>query len=99
MRGPPQGAKRTVQTGDSGIYVLAALPLGSCGITVRANGFQEQRTDKTLLSVGETRTLDFQLGIKTTLESVVVVASTAALEQSSAETGGVNRIAASAACP
>ena len=57
------GAKRTVPTGSSGIYVLAALPIGTCSLIVRANGFQEQKTDQLRLSVGETRTLNFQLGI------------------------------------
>ncbi len=83
------GLKRSTQTSASGTYVLAALPLGHCRVTVQARGFQTQQVDDLTLAVGETRTLDVQLGIQAATETVEVEASTIALSQGSAETGGV----------
>src|SRR5271165_4426369 len=54
------GFRRAVQTSGAGTYVLAALPLGRCRITVKANGFQTQEVRDLTLAVGETRTLDFR---------------------------------------
>jgi hypothetical protein len=83
------GLKRNVQTSGSGTYVLAALPVGRCRVTIHANGFQTQQTEPFSLEVGETRTLNFRLTLKATSESVEVSASAVDLEQGSAETGGV----------
>lgn len=83
------GFKRSVQTSSSGTYVLPALPLGKCRITVQASGFQAQQTESISLAVGETRTVNFQLSIESSSQSIAVSASTSELEQGSAETGGV----------
>jgi hypothetical protein len=83
------GFKRTVETGDTGAYFIPALPLGRCSVSVAAKGFQTQQIEGLTLAVGETRTLNFQLSISAATESIQVTASTVALEQGSAETGGV----------
>ncbi len=83
------GFKRSVQTSGSGTYVLPALPLGKCRITAQSSGFQVQQTESISLSVGETRTVNFQMEIESTTQSIAVSASQAELEQGSAETGGV----------
>lgn len=83
------GFKRTVRSSDAGTFVISSLPIGNCQLTVHANGFQTQQVDELALAVGETRTLDFQLGVSSAAETVKVSASIVALEQSSAETGGV----------
>src|SRR5215813_12260588 len=81
------GFKRTVQSNASGLYVLPALPLGKCRITVQANGFQTQ-AESIMLAVGETRTQNFQLALAASSETVEVTAVAVDLEQSTAETGG-----------
>ena len=86
---PGTGFKRTVQSSGAGTYVMPALPIGRCQVTVHAGGFQSQEVDDLDLTVGETRTLDFQLVVSSAVESIKVTASTVALEEDSAETGGV----------
>ena len=86
---PSTGFKRAVQSSDSGTYVISALPIGRCRITVQAKGFQSQQTDDLVLAVDETRTLNFQLGISTSADTVQVTAPMVALDQDTAETGGV----------
>jgi hypothetical protein len=86
---PGTGFKRTVQSSGAGTYVIPALPIGRCQVTAHAGGFQSQEVDDLDLTVGETRTLDFQLVVSSAVESIKVTASTVALEEDSAETGGV----------
>ena len=86
---PDTGFKRTVQTGASGNYSIPALPLGICKLTVEAQGFQTQQVDNLALGVGDTRTLNFTLALKTVVDSIQVNASDVVLEQATAETGGV----------
>ncbi len=83
------GFKRTVQSSEAGTYVLTALPIGRWRVTIQASGFQSQQVDDLGLSVGETRTLDFRLGVSASAETVQVTAVAVALEQATAETGGV----------
>jgi len=83
------GLKRSVQTSGGGTYSIPALPLGHCRITVNSAGFETQQVEDVNLEVGETRTLDFHLGIQTAAVSVEVSASSVDLEQGSAETGGI----------
>jgi hypothetical protein len=55
------GFKRAVLSTNIGTYVIPALPIGHCRITVQARGFQSQQVDDLVLTVGEARTLDFAL--------------------------------------
>ena len=86
---PATGFKRSLLTSGPGTYVIPALPIGLCGLTVRAKGFQTQKMEELTLEVGQTRTIDFHLSIQASAESVEVAAAAVALEQGSAETGGV----------
>jgi hypothetical protein len=83
------GFSRSVQTSGAGTYAIPALPLGKCRVTVQASGFQSQQVPDLSLAVGESRTLDFHLAVKTVVDSIDVTASPVVLEQGSAETGGV----------
>ena len=83
------GFKRTVQSGETGTYAIPALPIGHCRVTVRSTGFQTQQVDDLVLTVGENRTLNFQLGVSASAATVQVTASAVQLEQDTAETGGV----------
>jgi Carboxypeptidase regulatory-like domain/TonB dependent receptor len=83
------GFKRAVLSSGAGTYVISALPIGRCQITVHATGFQSQQILDLVLTVGETRTLDFPLTVSTSTDTIQVAASAVALEQDTAETGGV----------
>ena len=83
------GFKRAVLSTNIGTYVIPALPIGHCRITVQARGFQSQQVDDLVLTVGESRTLDFALGVSVSTDTIQVTAAAVALEQDSAETGGV----------
>lgn len=86
---PQTGFTRTVQSTSAGEYVLSALPLGHCSLTVTAAGFGPKHVDDINLQVGEFRTVDLSLGVSTVEQTVAVVASAATLDQDSAATGGV----------
>ena len=81
--------RRVVQTNSTGVFAIAALPLGECQVTVQASGFQTQQVNDLRLAVGETRTLDFPLSIKSAVETVDVKTAAPALSQGSAETSGI----------
>lgn len=85
---PATGFTRTVHTSAAGEYVLPGLPLGQCTITAIGSGFAAKKIDKIALTVGDTRTVDVQLGVASE-QSVSVSASTATLDEESAATGGV----------
>ncbi len=86
---PQTGFTRTVQSTTAGEYVLSALPLGRCNVTVTAAGFEAKHVDDVDLQVGEFRTVDLRLGVGAVEQTVAVVASTVTLDQDSAATGGV----------
>ncbi len=86
---PITGFTRTIATSSVGEYVLPALPLGTCTLTVTAAGFAKKQVENTTLAVGETRTLDVQLGVSQSAETVTVSASQVAFDKDSAATGGV----------
>ena len=69
--------------------MLSGLPLGECTLTVSATGLEQKRVDNATLTVGETRTLDVELGVNRAAETVTVSASTVALDRDFAGTGGL----------
>ncbi len=86
---PQTGFTRTVQSTPAGEYVLSALPLGHCSVTVTAAGFEAKQVDDIDLQVGEFRTVDLRLGVGAVEQTVAVAASTVTLDRDSAATGGV----------
>ncbi len=86
---PQTGFTRTVQSTTAGEYVLSALPLGRCDISVTAPGFEAKHVHAVDLQVGEFRTFDLQLGVGAVEQTVAVEASTVTLDEDSAATGGV----------
>jgi Carboxypeptidase regulatory-like domain/TonB dependent receptor len=86
---PKTGLTRTVESSSEGEYVLSGLPLGECTLTVSATGLEQKRVDNATLTVGETRTLDVELGVIRAAETVTVSASTVALDRDFAGTGGL----------
>src|SRR5262245_6530063 len=67
------GASRTALSNESGVYLIAGLPVGSIAIVVENPGFRTIRTE-TELKVGETKTFDFSFALAGVDETVEVVA-------------------------
>ena len=86
---PQTGFHRTVQSTTAGEYVLSALPLGRCNVSVAAPGFEAKHVNDVDLQVGEFRTVNLQLSVGAVEQVVAVAASTVTLDQDSAATGGV----------
>jgi outer membrane receptor protein involved in Fe transport len=83
------GLHRAVSTNDVGLYEITALPVGSYTITIAKTGFKAVIIDHIDLLYGETRTIDAQLEIGGTAETVQVNATAEALDRTNAEVGGV----------
>ena len=86
---PATGFHQSVASTDAGIYVFTGLPLGDCKLSVSAPGFARNQVDGIVLTVGEVRTLDIQMSIENTNQTVTVSASAAALNRDDAAIGGV----------
>lgn len=86
---PQTGFTRSALTSATGEYVLPGLPLGSCVLTVTAQGFNAQRVENIDLAVGDYRTVDAQMTVSTVAQEVLVSESAVTLEKENAATGGV----------
>lgn len=65
------GLRRTVETDDSGEYVVAGLPPATYDVTSEAGGFQSEARKGVIVVIGQTALVDFQLkvsGLKTTVD-------------------------------
>ena len=65
-------------TNSKGYYRFPGLAVGSYTVTVTKEGFKTKVTEDVILRVGQTRTLDVQLGVGTINEQIEVKASTLA---------------------
>jgi hypothetical protein len=65
---------RTITTDERGRYTAPALPPGSYRLTATLQGFATETRDQVVLLLGQGVTMDFQLRLAGTAESVVVVA-------------------------
>lgn len=66
------GARYTTKTNASGIYELAALPVGTYDVQVQAPGMRLQTVTGLVLQVGRTVEQDFRMALGATTEEVVV---------------------------
>jgi hypothetical protein len=90
------GLSEEQQTNSKGYYRFPGLAVGDYKVTVSSMGFKTQVVEDVLLRVGQTRTLDAQLGVGAISETLEVKASEAPSDRSSAEESTVidtNRIA------
>lgn len=78
----PKGPARTTTTDGTGHYRVAGLAPGSYKITSRAQGFQPETNEVTIVSAGNYQTLDIHLAIATQAQQVVVQSSAPQLEVS-----------------
>ena len=79
---PTMGIARVGATDDDGRYQIAALPVGSYRIEVRAAGFQTQIIESSTLEVGRTVTQNFQLQVGEVSQSVTVSTANNLVEHS-----------------
>jgi len=77
------GIKRVAVTDDDGRYQIAALPVGSYRIEVRARGFQTQIIESSTLEVGRRVTQNFQLQVGDVSQVVIVPTNQDSVELSS----------------
>ena len=74
------GADRAVQTNEVGLYSAPFLPPGNYEVTASKAGFAKLVRKDVLLQVGQTLTLDLELTVQTTSESVTVTGETPVLD-------------------
>ena len=77
------GLTRTAATDADGRYQLAALPVSSYRLEVRAQGFQAQIIESLTLEVGRRVTQNFQLGVGDVSQVVTVTTDQDLLDESS----------------
>ena len=78
------------QTANSrGYYRISGLAVGGYTVTVSNTGFKTKVVQGVILLVGQTRTLDVQLGVGAITEQMEVKASTGPADRSSAEAATV----------
>ncbi|HWC17905.1 MAG TPA: TonB-dependent receptor, partial [Terriglobales bacterium] len=81
--------ERSTTTNTAGNYVLVNINPGHYTVTVRKDGFTSATQPDFELQVNQTSTLDFNLHVGSTVESVTVEAAEAGLQTSTAELGAV----------
>jgi len=81
--------KKTVETNDSGLYVLPYVAPGKYTISASKTGFRTSQTPNLTVEVNQGRTLDFILEVGEVTQSVVVEDSMATLQTSNASLGTV----------
>jgi hypothetical protein len=79
-----------VSTSDaSGMYRLAALPVGTYDLTVELSGFATIDRKGLVVNVSQTVTLEFELRVAKMTETVTVTGETPLIETTSSSVGGV----------
>jgi hypothetical protein len=83
------GFQRQTTTASSGVYSITGLPTGTYKLTISASGFTTFESQGIELFVGQTRTVNAQLQVGATTQTVEVHAQAQALESSNAELASV----------
>src|SRR3954454_19284186 len=89
VRNRATSLKRVVLTDAEGKYQVAALPIGTYHIEVRASGFQSQIVEGLRVQVGLTAVQDFQLRVGDVSQQVTVTAASQAVERTTISVGHV----------
>ena len=66
------GLTRNTATNSSGSYILPQLPPGTYKLTVSKEGFSTVSRDNVIMQVNQSITLDFQMGVGSTAQTVEV---------------------------
>src|ERR1700722_7428310 len=83
------GLTEEQRTNSKGYYRISGLAVGGYTVTVANAGFRTKVEEDVILRVGQTRTLDVQLGVGAINEQMEVKASTGPADRSSAEASTV----------
>ena len=81
--------ERTTQTDTEGNYQIAALPVGSYNIEVKAQGFKTQVADQVSIEVARTVVQNFQMDIGAISETVLVTSEASVIESATTSVGTV----------
>ena len=81
------GFKQSVKTGETGVYRLTLLPLGTYEVEAQAAGFATSRHTGVELNAGAVRTVDIALSLAGTATTVEVVAGAALTDPSRSDIG------------
>ena len=81
------GFKQSVKTGDSGLYRLTLLPLGTYELSIRASGFAESRRPGIVLNAGATATVDVNLQVLGTATVIDVISAAVITDPSRTDLG------------
>lgn len=83
------GATRTLLTGADGRYAAPSVPVGDYTVTAAHKGFAAQERTGITLVVGQSRGVDFTLGVDTVRQEVVVNGSGPSVNITSQQTSGL----------
>jgi Carboxypeptidase regulatory-like domain len=83
------GLTEEQQTNPRGYYRFPGLAIGKYRVTAVGTGFKTKIVEEVVLRVGQTRTLDVQLGVGAVSEQIDVKATVAAADRVSAEAATV----------
>jgi hypothetical protein len=83
------GTDRAVRTNGAGIYVATFLQPGHYEVTANKTGFAKLVRKDLTLQVGQTMTIDFQMPLQTTQETVTVTAETPLIDPDKTEVSQV----------
>jgi hypothetical protein len=83
------GATRTLTTGADGRYAAPSVPVGDYTVTAAHDGFAAQERTGITLAIAQSLVVDFQLGVDTVREEVVVNAADPSVNTTSEQTSGL----------
>jgi hypothetical protein len=89
VRNQATGAERTTQTDTNGTYQVAALPVGTYRIEIRADGFQTQVVSNLTLEVSQTVVQNFQLKVGGVNQEINITGDAPVVESTTTTVGQV----------
>ena len=89
LRNKATSIERTTQTDSDGNYQVAALPVGTYVIEVRASGFKTQVADQVSIQVAQTVVQNFQMEVGAISEQVLVTSDAPVIESATTSVGTV----------
>lgn len=85
LSGVATGVSQNTTTGPAGSYRFAFVPPGNYKVTVNAQGFQKQERSGILVTAGEPVSLNLQLGLAASAQTVNVVETSSLLQTENAD--------------
>jgi Carboxypeptidase regulatory-like domain/TonB dependent receptor len=89
VRNLATGLERATKTDSEGNYQVAALPIGTYRVEVRASGFQTQIVESLIAEVGRSVVQDFRLQVGDLTQEVTVTPDSQAVERTTISVGHV----------